>query len=795
VPNSRSRSPAPSETDDLIAEQLQDLIPNKSYTMTELSRKIPTLHTKLTGASTYPEWIISIESYLDLVPAGPDYRVWDVVTGSYEKPTATTGRELRSWKDANAVALLTMRKNCEDDVKARIGNLTSAKDAYAELKKAYEGKTATEFYALLDSLTSISFDDRKSSIEEHVTNYERAWNRFVGVVSRADLTTDDGFGKGLREFASSDKAKAEFLLKSLPTVYANTIENVRAKDYGYDDVARKLKEYIPMRQKSKKGSMKNDTEGSAENPIILKADKKKDSSKQCDYCKEKGWKGIGHTESEYFTKKREQKVVKKTKTFDDTDDEEDEVYVGTVRIKIAIPGNLTGEYQYDTGTTHHTTNEFHRLSEVEEVNIEVEAHDGTKSICKKRGTLTFRHNGREIKLKDTLYDLTYSNLISGQRITENHCLEVNSEKRTAKLKIGKKVIYKMRKDLRGGLWVKPDGNKTMPVVKTFEVSELHERYGHISFNTLKSLPECPKFHAKPRCEACEKGKATKPPARNQQKKDPKIRTTRPLERIHADLIGPIKPVTPGNQFKYLLTTTDDFSRYVVTKPIKMKSDTTDALIEIIDAFETACNPSQTEQQLILKVHQVQANWGGEFRNDRLAEKLRKRGIQLKETVPGHSETNAIIERTNRTIMTMNRTAILGTSGGIPKGRWDKASGWSAYTKNRVPHKTLEGKSPLEILFLGKDIHNERKNLRPFGQEVICFDYNVTDKLSARSYEARIVGYTLTHRVYQVIDKNERQRVAKDPKPLNLTEIESSDYSSEEDADNEPENNTPIKKHS
>jgi hypothetical protein len=117
-PNSRSLSPAPSETDDLIAEQLQDLIPNKSYTMAELSCKTPTLDTRLMGASTYPEWIISIESHLDLAPAGRDCRVWDVVTGNYGKPTATTGRELRSWKDAEAVALLTMRKNCEDDIKA-----------------------------------------------------------------------------------------------------------------------------------------------------------------------------------------------------------------------------------------------------------------------------------------------------------------------------------------------------------------------------------------------------------------------------------------------------------------------------------------------------------------------------------------------------------------------------------------------------------------------------------------------------------------------------------------------------
>jgi hypothetical protein len=87
--------------------------------------------------------------------------------------------------------------------------------------------------------------------------------------------------------------------------YANTIENIRAKDYGYDDVACKLKEYIPMRQKSKKGTMKNDTEGSADNPIVLKTDKKKDTSKQYDYCKEKGWRGIGHIESECFAKKRE----------------------------------------------------------------------------------------------------------------------------------------------------------------------------------------------------------------------------------------------------------------------------------------------------------------------------------------------------------------------------------------------------------------------------------------------------------------------------------------------------------
>jgi len=66
------------------------------------------------------------------------------------------------------------------------------------------------------------------------------------------------------------------------------------------------------------------------------------------------------------------------------------------------------------------------------------------------------------------------------------------------------------------------------------VKELYERYGHISYDTLKSLPKYPQnARVPPRYEACEKGKATKPPS-------PKstigpIRTKTPLERLHCDL--------------------------------------------------------------------------------------------------------------------------------------------------------------------------------------------------------------------------------------------------------------------
>jgi hypothetical protein len=60
---------------------------------------------------------------------------------------------------------------------------------------------------------------------------------------------------------------------------------------------------------------------------------------------------------------------------------------------------------------------------------------------------------------------------------------------------------------------------------------------------------------------------------------------------------------------------------VTTKPLQKKSDTTKGLVEVIDAFEAACSPRGKMKQVPSRVHQVQADWGDEFRNDDLKGKL------------------------------------------------------------------------------------------------------------------------------------------------------------------------------
>jgi len=401
--------------------------------------------------------------------------------------------------------------------------------------------------------------------------------------------------------AKDELAKVEFLLDSLLPYYYNTIENIKSKDINYDDVVQKLIQYVPLRQKGRK---QGDTK---EDPVVLKA--QIDTSKKCKYCIDvKGWKGIGHTEAECRTKKREGKKAKKLEA-------EKEDAGNVLCIKVSKTEQKDRYFQYDITTTHHITNQLEALTNVKNGAWEVRGHDGSKSVCKTKGTLTISHNGNIHQLDKCLYDSTYSNLISGQRINQQLStltLEINSFRGSISSKKAK--VFNVEIHNLGGIWIREEWGARVSRIES--PKELYDRYGHISYNTLKNLPEYPKSAgAPPRCEACEKGKATKSPP--PESKVGPIRTTKPLERIYCDLVGPIKPLTPAKQYQYLLVVTDDYSRYISAKPLRTKDETTNVLVEIINILEKASEYT---------VKYIQADWGGEFRNKDFQIELRQRGI-------------------------------------------------------------------------------------------------------------------------------------------------------------------------
>ena len=122
---------------------------------------------------------------------------------------------------------------------------------------------------------------------------------------------------------------------------------------------------------------------------------------------------------------------------------------------------------------------------------------------------------------------------------------------------------------------------------------------------------------------------------------------------------------------------------------------------------------------------------------------------------------------------MSRTAL---SRWNAKGILGQSSLWAVYVKNWVPHKArTKDLIPIELLLPA--IHAEclRANLGPFGQKVKCFDYEVSDKLSHREYEGRIVGYTNTYQTYWVLDPTGKNRLAENLHSIHSgTEGESSE---------------------
>ena len=186
-----------------------------------MSKRTLELDAILDGAEAWAGWTTALfnASYVHDIP-GTDYTQWEIVTGEYTMPyllpkdenkastiVESTPAQIKLWKQANAVALSTIRKNCSVLVKARIGTCVMAYEAFKELEKAFQSQTSIEFYSLLNSLMINAFDDRKNDVVSHIAEYKLVLNNFVGIIYRAKLDNDDGMRRGLLEFSKSLKAK------------------------------------------------------------------------------------------------------------------------------------------------------------------------------------------------------------------------------------------------------------------------------------------------------------------------------------------------------------------------------------------------------------------------------------------------------------------------------------------------------------------------------------------------------------------------------------------------------------
>lgn len=160
------------------------------------------------------------------------------------------------------------------------------------------------------------------------------------------------------------------------------------------------------------------------------------------------------------------------------------------------------------------------------------------------------------------------------------------------------------------------------------------------------------------------------------------RATQTLQLIHADICGPIKPISNSKK-RYLITIIDDFGRKTWVYFLTEKSE----------AFSVFKNfKIHVEKEVNLFIRGLCTDRGGEFTSREFTDFCCENGIrrQLTAATP---QQNGVAERKNITIMNMVRNML--SENKMPKIFWPEAVNWSVHVLNRSPTLVERNKTPEE----------------------------------------------------------------------------------------------------
>jgi hypothetical protein len=178
----------------------------------------------------------------------------------------------------------------------------------------------------------------------------------------------------------------------------------------------------------------------------------------------------------------------------------------------------------------------------------------------------------------------------------------------------------------------------------------HCRYGHLSWNGLKVLQQknmvkgLPPFKASQKiCENCLVGRQHRDPF----PKASMWRASNILQLVHADICGPINPVSNGKK-GYLITFIDDFSKKTWVYFLMEKS-------EALSTFKSY--KARVEKETGFYIRSLRTDRGGEFTSQDFTDFYNEHGIHRQLMTAYTPQQNGVAERKNRTIMNMVRSML------------------------------------------------------------------------------------------------------------------------------------------
>ena len=207
--------------------------------------------------------------------------------------------------------------------------------------------------------------------------------------------------------------------------------------------------------------------------------------------------------------------------------------------------------------------------------------------------------------------------------------------------------------------------------------------------------------------------------------------------MHADICGPIKPISNGKK-RYLITFIDDFSRKTWVYFLMEKSEA----FAVFMSFKI-----HVEKETNSFIRMLRTDRGGEFTSQEFINFCDVNGIRRQLTVAYTPQQNGVAKWKNRTIMNMVRSMI--SKKQLPKTFWPEVVNWTVHVLNRSPAMAVKNKTPEEAW---SGVKPSVEHFRLFGciSHVHVLDSKRT-KLDDKSLSCVLLGVSEESKAYRLYD--------------------------------------------